>query len=238
MANEVVVPILPCPSVKEVLTFYNALGFTTTYAQTHPNPYVCVKLGDLELHFGGIRNFDPTQSYASCIVLVEDADALYQSFVSGMRQQYGKILVSGIPRMTRIIDKSTGGRGFNLIDPGGNWIRIVQPAQIQAIGDPTTGLSKGIHAAQRLSENKGDYEQAAKTLDIALVKNQDALTTDKVRAWITRAGIAMSLNDPQQALALLAQVRDTPLSEAEQAEIHADLQAMRDLELLLAESLP
>ncbi len=41
MANETTIPMLPCRSIDEMLTFYVALGFEVTYHQTRPNTYAC-----------------------------------------------------------------------------------------------------------------------------------------------------------------------------------------------------
>jgi len=37
MANEVTVPLLPCASIDEIVSFYETLGFTRTYRQTKPD---------------------------------------------------------------------------------------------------------------------------------------------------------------------------------------------------------
>jgi hypothetical protein len=42
-----------------------------------------------------------TASYRSCLVLEPNVDELPAAFAKGMRAEYGKVLVSGIPRMTR-----------------------------------------------------------------------------------------------------------------------------------------
>ncbi len=38
MTNEVTVPLLPCPSIDDIETFYGVLGFSTTYEQRKPYP--------------------------------------------------------------------------------------------------------------------------------------------------------------------------------------------------------
>ncbi|MER6135213.1 hypothetical protein [Streptomyces sp. NPDC001815] len=50
MANEVAIPLLPCRSIDEITESYGALGFTTTYRQTRPNPCVCIQRNGLQLH--------------------------------------------------------------------------------------------------------------------------------------------------------------------------------------------
>jgi hypothetical protein len=47
MANEIMIPILPCRSINETLEFYVALGSEVTYQQTRPNSYACVRRDDI-----------------------------------------------------------------------------------------------------------------------------------------------------------------------------------------------
>jgi len=60
MADEITVPLLPCRDIDEIAEFYGVLGFTTTYRQLRPNPYVAVQREDLALHFFAMPEFDPT----------------------------------------------------------------------------------------------------------------------------------------------------------------------------------
>ena len=80
MANEVTVPLLPCPSIDDIETFYGVLGFSTTYKQRKPNPCVGLQREDLHLQFFEIAGFDPEQSYGSCIVLTSDIAELHRGF--------------------------------------------------------------------------------------------------------------------------------------------------------------
>ncbi|MBB2914321.1 hypothetical protein FHS43_005633 [Streptosporangium becharense] len=70
MANEITVPLLPCRSIDEIVEFYTMLGFIRTYYQVRPNPYVSLRREDLQLHFFGIPEFKPEDSYGSCLVVV------------------------------------------------------------------------------------------------------------------------------------------------------------------------
>jgi hypothetical protein len=101
MTNEVTVPLLPCASIDDIVTFYGVLGFRTTYEQRKPYPCVGLQREDLHLQFFEIAGFDPVQSYGTCIVLTSDIAELHRAFAAGMRAAYGKVLVSGMPRMTR-----------------------------------------------------------------------------------------------------------------------------------------
>ncbi len=165
MANELTIPLLPCPSIDEIASFYEMLGFEITYRQTRPNPHVAVRREDLNLHFFGMDDYDPAQSYSTCLVIVADTNELYEAFAAGMRSVHGKRLVAGIPRMTRPRLRNDRYTGFTVVDPGGNWIRIHQ-----ATKEPVaqTKLAKAMENAARQADARGDERQGLKILEGAL----------------------------------------------------------------------
>ena len=169
MADEVTVPLLPCPDIDEIADFYAMLGFTRTYRQVRPNPATALRREDLHLHFFGLPGFDPDQSYGSCLVLVPDVRLLWTAWADGMRARHGNILVAGRPRMTRPRPRRNddGMTGFSLVDPGGNWIRVFEHRDA---GTPpaTDRLARALENAVVLADSHGDHRQAAKILDGAL----------------------------------------------------------------------
>ena len=165
MANELTIPLLPCPDIDEIALFYEMLGFEITYRQTKPNPHVALKREDINLHFFGMDGFDPEQSYGTCLVVVQDTGPLYEAFAKGMREKHGKVLVSGIPRMTRPRVRNDRYTGFSVVDPGGNWIRINKATQEP---EATTKLAKAMENAARQADARGDERQALKILEGAL----------------------------------------------------------------------
>ncbi|MEV4054569.1 hypothetical protein AB0J55_25515 [Amycolatopsis sp. NPDC049688] len=165
MANELTIPLLPCPSIDEIASFYEMLGFGITYRQTRPNPHVAVRREDINLHFFGMDGYDPAQSYSTCLVVVADTGELFESFAAGMRSVHGKLLVSGIPRMTRPRLRNDRYTGFTLVDPGGNWIRIHQAAKAP---EARTKLAKAMENAARQADARGDERQGLKILEGAL----------------------------------------------------------------------
>jgi hypothetical protein len=207
MAHETTVPLLPCASIDDIAAFYTVLGFTTTYRQLRPNPYLALQREDLHLHFFGIDGFDPAASYGSCLVLVEDIDELHRAFAAGMRAAYGKVLVAGLPRMTRprVRKNSDGLSGFSVVDPGGNWIRITQKPGSAAPPAPADGvLAKALANAVVQADSRGDHAQAAKILDSALAR--PGATDDPaglVEVLVYRAEVALVLHDPVTAAAML-----------------------------------
>lgn len=174
MANEVTIPLLPCASIDEVAEFYVMLGFTVTYRQYRPNDYLSVQREEINLHFFGIPGYDPSASYSSCLVQVEDPRELYDAFAHGMRAVYGQVLVTGIPRMTR-----PRRDGFLMVDPGGNWIRVV-PAVRQPVS--SNGLTRALDSAVTLAGSHGAERQALKILEGALVREVHASEEERESA--------------------------------------------------------
>ncbi|SEM38999.1 hypothetical protein [Rhodococcus maanshanensis] len=238
MAGETTVPLLPCRSIDEVAEFYGALGFTQTYRQVRPNPYVALQREDLGLHFSGIPGFNPEDSYGSCLVIVPDIGAMYGSFVEGLRAAFGRVPVSGIPRITRPRKRKNTGElsGFSVIDPGGNWIRIfAAPTGEVTPTPPATGkLARALQSAIVLGDSKGDDGQAARILDATLAREQEkASAADLVEALVYRAELAIRLGDVVGAGALLSLARETVLDESELARLADALANARDLETTL-----
>src|SRR5512134_2127255 len=170
MANERTYPILPCRDLDEAISFYESLGFKKTYRQTRPNPYAVVVLEDIQIHLFGIEAFDPNQSYGSVIIAVPDPDRLYHDFAAGLRKKYGKLPVAGIPRILRPRKKYGTVRGFSVVDPGGNWLRIYRLGESEEAdsAEKAEGLTQIMYVAARLGDAHGDEALALKTLESGL----------------------------------------------------------------------
>jgi hypothetical protein len=238
MANEITVPLLPCRSIDEIVEFYTMLGFDRTYYQLRPYPCVGLQREDLQLQFFGMPDFRPEDSYGSCVVLVSDTGVLFEAFAAGMRKAHGKLLVSGIPRMTRPRKRKNAGNaaGFTVVDPGGNWIRIFHntAAADDSPDEPASQLAKVVQNAVVLGDSKGDTRQAARILDGALARNhRSAPTTDLVEALAFRAELALRAEDTTAARAALAQARALTLAEAEREKLRETLAGLDDMEAVL-----
>ncbi|WP_328653271.1 VOC family protein [Micromonospora sp. NBC_00330] len=220
MTNERTVPLLPCASIDDIETFYWVLGFRTTYKQRKPNACVGVQREDLHLQFFEIAGFDPEQSYGSCLVITEDIEGLHRAFAAGMRAAYGKVLVSGTPRMTRprARKNADGLGGFSVIDPGGNWIRIFRDAATAPMpaATPAGRLAKALANAVVQADSRGSVGQAVRILDSALARPQaDDDPVEQVEVLVYRAELALVLHDPQTAAEMLARARSVTLAEDE-----------------------
>ncbi|TLF76706.1 VOC family protein [Nocardia cyriacigeorgica] len=239
MANEITVPLLPCRSIDEMAEFYAMLGFTRTYYQTRPNPYVSLEREDLRLDFFGMPDFDPADSYGTCLVIVPDTRELFDAFAAGMRAVHGKLLVSGIPRMTRPRKRKNADNhsGFTVIDPGGNWIRIVAAAP-EAERSSGGKLSVTLARAVVMGDSHGKHVRAAQILDAALERDKATATAaELVETLAYRAELAIRADDTEAAVAALARAREIPLTEAERATLTESLAALDDIELGLRAAL-
>ncbi|SMC48018.1 VOC family protein [Kibdelosporangium aridum] len=231
MAHEKTVPLLPCRSIDEMAEFYEMLGFTRIYYQVRPNPYVSMKREDLQLDFFGMPEFKPEDSYGTCVVIVPDTGELFQAFAEGMRAVHGKLLVSGIPRITRPRKRKNVDNlsGFTVIDPGGNWIRIFAD-KAEPMEPVLSKLAKSLRSAVVMGDSHGSDEQAVRILDIALERDQaTAAPVDLVEALAYRAELAVRVDDEAGAREFLARAERVPLSDDERATLAGTLAGLRDL---------
>ncbi|GAA4535501.1 VOC family protein [Amycolatopsis samaneae] len=234
MANEMTVPLLPCRSIDEIAEFYEMLGFTRTYYQARPYSCVSLKREDLQLQFFGMPEFNPEDSYGSCLVIVPDTGELFRAFADGMRAVHGKVLVSGIPRMTRPRKRKNAGNvsGFAVVDPGGNWIRIfaakADPADEAPAGNK---LAEAVRNAVVMGDSRGHEAQATRILDNALRRagEETAPPGDLLEALAYRAELALRTGDPAAARAFLDQASGIPLPEAERTARATTLASLDDL---------
>jgi len=177
------VPMLPCGDVDAVASFWTSLGLELTYRQLRPNPYVSLERGGIALHYYGMPDWDPGLSHSTCAVAVPDTEPVYEAFAAGLRSLYGRLPVSGLPRITRPRRRANnaGLSGFSLVDPAGNWVRVTrapaadEPGVETTAGAATPWASAGGGAVARATENAvvvadshGDVPQARRLLSGAL----------------------------------------------------------------------
>ncbi|MFG1946372.1 VOC family protein [Nonomuraea sp. NPDC048826] len=234
MAGEIAIPLLPCRDIDEIAAFYTMLGFTQIYRQIRPNPYISFQREDLRLGFFGMPEFKPEDSYGTCLVVVPDPGELFEAFAAGMRQAHGKLLVSGIPRITRPRKRKNADNhsGFSVIDPGGNWIRIMaaKPAP-EAKEEPSGKLTKSLNSAVVMGDSKGDHVRAAQILDGALERDQNSATTGELlRALTYRTELALRADDPAAARDALTRARALTLSQTQRDELADSLAVLEDSE--------
>ncbi|RJT86997.1 VOC family protein [Cryobacterium melibiosiphilum] len=175
------IPLLPCASIDDMQSFFELFGFETTHRQTKPNPYICFRREGIDLHYFGLPQFRAADSYGSCVILVDDTEPLFEVFAAGLRSRFGKLPQTGFPRITRPRRRANAGNlsGFSLVDPSGNWIRVMAaPASgdVTAAADAAASaaalspLARALANAIVLADSKGDVPQATKILRGALAR--------------------------------------------------------------------
>ena len=141
--------MLPCGDIDEMASFWTSLGLAVTYRQVRPNPYLALRRNGIDLHYYGMDGIDPEQSYSTCGIVVADTAPLYDLFVQGLRDRFGKVPLTGQPRITRPRRRANnaGLSGFSLIDPAGNWIRVNRRPdddhEPRSVNDRTEWVSAG-----------------------------------------------------------------------------------------------
>jgi hypothetical protein len=223
-----IVPILPCRDVDEVAAFYAHLGFVVTFRQIRPYACLAIRRGDIDLQFAGIDGFVPANSYGSCIIAVDDADTLHSSFAEGMRAAYGKVPADGIPRFTRPRKRDGKVRGFSIVDPGGNWIRVTARGGMDE-EERQSPLLRAVEAALKVADGKGDRVQAAAVLDRALAKSPDAPVVERATALLYRAELAATLGDREGARSILDTAEQMNLGPGERDALRAEFERARGL---------
>lgn len=219
MANERTYPCLPCRDIDESIAFYESIGFKKTYRQVRPNPYAVVALEEIHIHLFGMDGFNPEDSYGTAIIAVPDPDSLYHSFAAGLRKVHGKLLVSGIPRMTRPRKKYGTVRGFSVVDPGGNWLRIYKLGESEEkdSAEKAEGLAQIFYVATRLGDAHGDEALALKTLENGLTRFPNSPAIDLAKAYLYRAELAVRTKDHELAQASLKVAESLELTDDEKA---------------------
>jgi len=223
------VPLLPCASIDEIADFFGPLGFDVTYRQVRPNPYLALRRDDLELHYFGMDGFRPEDSYGTCLVLVDDTEPLFEALAAGLRASYGKLPLSGFPRITRPRRRKNAGNlsGFSLVDPSGNWIRVIRdaPAQESSGGRLADALANAVV----LADSHGDDAQAYKILAGAVRRVADPDRVELVEAQAYLAELAVRRGETDQAREHLAALYAVELTEQDREAVAQSLDAADEL---------
>jgi hypothetical protein len=222
------IPLLPCVSMPETLAFYRALGFEVTHEQTTPNVYAATRRGDVNLHFFGLKGLKPTESYSTCLVILPEVEQLHETFAAALRQRYGKVPVSGVPRITRM---KKGQSRFTVVDVAGNSVIFIRQDapddhdEGASDNQSQTRLGKALRAAARLRDFKNDDRAAARLLDAAL-RREEGSPFERAQLLAARAEIAVAMDDTERAASARAEIAALPLEASERAAIAAQLEAI------------
>ncbi len=226
------VPALPCQDVDELRDFWTALGLDVTYRQLRPHPYLAVRRGGVDIHYYGLDGLEPQDSYSTCLVVVADTAPVFEAFAAGLRARYGRLPLTGFPRITRPRRRANAGgtTGFSLVDPAGNWVRVMRRSPAATPATDTAGASAVDAYAARLEG------RLARALDDAVVQadsHGDPVQARKILAGaVRRAGDEPDAADRVRALAYLAELT-VRAGDPDAARTHLD-----DLDALAASLAP
>jgi hypothetical protein len=228
------IPMLPCADIDGIADFATALGFTVTYRQTRPNPYLALRREHLELHYFGMEGFRPEDSYGTCGVVVQDPKALFDAFAAGLRSRYGRLPMAGFPRITRPRRRKNAGgfTGFSLVDPGGNWIRVIaeRSDDVPRPDAPAGRLARALEDAVVLGDSHGDVDQAAKILGGAVRRHgDDAAPAERVEALAYLLELSVRRGDATAARDALARIDALDLTDADREAATAALASVAEL---------
>src|SRR5688500_5849561 len=134
---------------------------------------------------------------------------------------FGKLPVTGIPRITRPRKKYGTVRGFSVIDRGGNWLRIYKLGETEQedSAEKAEGLAQIIYVAARLGDAHGDEALALKTLESGLTRFADAGALELAKAYLYRAELAVRTKDHELAQLSLTAAKSLALTDDEKAAL-------------------
>ncbi|MFF3541591.1 bleomycin resistance protein [Streptomyces platensis] len=230
--TEKTIPMLPCRTLQPVLDFYTVLGFEVTFQQKSPNPYAVVERGGIQLHFFGMKRYDPAQSYSTCYIRTDDVEGLHEDLRTGLKAAYGRIPTRGLPRIGPLKDTSHGVRQFLVTDPGGNCLRIGQPTSQEHHHRPAPEetFSRALHHASLLADSKDDPAGAAKIIDRVLRTADERPTPVRLlRLLVLRADVAGRLGDDETATSARAKAAAVHLTGQERESAHDALERLEEL---------
>ena len=226
------IPLLPCASIDEIADFATALGFTITYRQTRPNPYLALRREGIDLHYFGMDGFRPEDSYGTCLIIAPDPKQLFDAFAAGLRARYGRLPLDGFPRITRPRRRKNadGFTGFSLVDPGGNWIRVTGGQRDDDTPPDPGRLARALADAVVLGDSHGDVDQAAKILGGAVRRHgDDAPTVELLEALAYLLELAIRRRDPAAAREALARIDALEPSDADRTAAAGALASIAEL---------
>ncbi|MER7540949.1 VOC family protein [Streptomyces sp. NPDC097704] len=230
--SEKTIPILPCRTIQPVLDFYTTLGFEVTFQQKNPGPYAVVQRGCIQLHFFGMKHYEPTASFSTCMVQTDDIDGLHETFRTRPKAAYGRVPNRGLPRIGPLKNASHGVRQFLMADPGGNCIRIGQQMSDDQHHRPAPKgtFARAVHHACLLADSKGDLPGAAQIIDRALrLWDERPTPVELLRLLVLRADVATRLGDGDAATSALAAATAVHLTAEEKESVHDDLKRLTQL---------
>ncbi|MDF2188519.1 hypothetical protein [Paraflavitalea sp. CAU 1676] len=211
------IPLLHCLAVNETLKFWNSLGYSITHQQSRPYQYGAIERQGHQLHFYRFKDIKADNNQqGTCLVIVPDAQQVYEDFTRRLKKALGKVPHTGLPRISRM---KPGTTRFTLTDIAGNSVIFITlgvkdaATWEKAENKEQTMLQKAIAMAIRFRDYKNDDPAAAKTLDAALKKSQQEQPQDLAEALIIRIELAVFYEDKERAAQCEKQLANLGISE-------------------------
>ncbi|MGW0216837.1 glyoxalase [Micromonospora chokoriensis] len=221
--NETTVPLLHCPAPEETLAFWRALGFEVAYEQLKPYVYLAFTWSGFQLHYGPApKDLDPAKEQSGgCLVMVDAVASYHAVFTEAMRRAYGKVLVKGLPRMSRY---RAGTSRFSIVDPSGNTIVFIQrdePKDLEYGGSTELeGLARVLDNARILREFKMDDRAAYRALDSGMRRRAEgAPVVEQAMALAALVELATALDKAGQVPEWGARLQSLSLTPEQRTQV-------------------
>lgn len=225
--NETTVPVLPCVLPDETVAFWTALGFAVTYEQRKPYLYLAFRWSGFDLHYGrAADSVDPAvENSGGCLVMVDSVAPYHAAFAEAMRAAYGKVLVKGLPRITRF---RPGASRFTVMDPSGNSVVFIQrdePDEVEYGGSAAlSGLAKVLDNARILLEFKTDPQAAYRALNSGLRRHGDtASPLERAKALAVLIELAETVHKGEHVPGWGAELASLALTDDERGEVRSSV---------------
>jgi hypothetical protein len=195
-------------------------------------------LTDVEIHFKEpAPGLDPNDELSGGVLcFVDDVAPFHRDFAARLRERYGHVLATGLPRLTRL---RTGQTRFCIFDPSGNCVLFVErdePDVEYGGSKALSGLAKAHDNVRIFRDFKNDDALAARALDVALDRHRDSADrVDLARALADRAELAVALGDRPGADRARGELEALALSDAERTEVATELAALETIEQWMAD---
>jgi hypothetical protein len=122
-------------------------------------------------------------------------------------------------------------RGFSVVDPGGNWLRIYKlgDTEEEDSAEKAEGLTQIIYVAARLGDAHGDEALALKTLENGLTRFPEAAAIERAKAYLYRAELAVRTKNYELARSSLAAVQSLELMDEERTALEEEFAHVTEL---------
>ncbi len=122
-------------------------------------------------------------------------------------------------------------RGFSVVDPGGNWLRIYKlgDTEQEDSAEKAEGLAQIIYVAARLGDAHGDEALALKTLENGIARFANSAPIDLAKAYLYRAELAVRTKDYELARSSLSMAESLELREEERSSLAEEFAHVTEL---------